>query len=83
MAKKGVNTLAASYTAAIISAALMLLLGVLGNLGVYMGAVDAMIKWHMFFSLSILGIIGGMIEAAVISFVVVYAFVWIYHKFAK
>ncbi|NQU79419.1 hypothetical protein HQ545_06650 [Candidatus Woesearchaeota archaeon] len=61
----------------------MLLLGIFGNLGVYTGAVDMMKQWHMFFSLSISGIIAGMVEAAIISFVIVYAFVWIYNKLAK
>ena len=83
MAKTKVNALAAGYAAAIISAVVMLLLGILGNLGVYMGAVEAMMKWHMFFSLSIGGIIAGMVEAAVISFVLVYTFVWLYYKLAK
>ena len=61
----------------------MLLLGILGNLGVYMGAVEAMMKWHMFFSLSVIGIIGGMIEAAIITFVFVYVIIWLYYKLAK
>lgn len=81
MVKNKPNALAAGYAAAIVSAVLMLLLGILGNLGVYMGAVEAMQKWHMFFSLSILGVIGGIIEGAVISFVFVYLFVWLYNKF--
>jgi hypothetical protein len=78
-----INALAASYTAAIISGALMLLLGIFGNLGWYMGAVNAMMQWHAFFSLSVLGIITGILEAAVISFVIVYAFVWVYTKLDK
>lgn len=58
----------------------MLLLGILGNLRVYMGAVEQMQKWHMFFSLSIGGIIAGMIEGAVWGFIIVYVFVWLYNK---
>jgi len=72
---------AMGYAAAILSAACMLLLGILGNIGVYTGAVEMMQNWHMFFSLSIAGIIAGMIEAAVIGFVVVYVFAWLYNKF--
>ena len=83
MAKEKCNCLVAGATAAIISAALMLLLGIFGNLGWYMGAVEAMQKWHMFFSLSIGGIIAGMVEAAVISFVIVFAFAWVYNKLNK
>ncbi|MBU0460758.1 MAG: hypothetical protein KJ597_02855 [Nanoarchaeota archaeon] len=58
----------------------MLLLGLLGNLGLYMGAVKQMMEWHLFFSLSFLGIIAGMVEAAVISFIFVWLFVWAYNK---
>ncbi|TFH41253.1 MAG: hypothetical protein E4G94_08260, partial [ANME-2 cluster archaeon] len=61
----------------------MLLLGVFGNLGIYTGAVEMMQQWHMFFSLSIVGIIAGMIEAAIIGFVFAYAFGWIYNKFTR
>jgi len=78
-----VNALAAGYSAAIISGALMLLLGILGNLGWYMGAVNAMMQWHAFFSLSIMGIIGGILEAAIISCVIVSSFVWVYNTINK
>jgi len=83
MAKNQINKLVAGYTGAIVAAVCMLLLGILGNLGVYMGAVEAMMKWHMFFSLSVIGIIGGMIEAAIITFVFVYVIIWLYYKLAK
>lgn len=75
------NALALGFAAAIVAAVIMLLLGILGNLGIYTGAVEMMRQWHMFFSLSIVGIIAGMIEAAVISFVFVYIFGWLYNKF--
>lgn len=80
MAEK-LNTLALGYAGAIISAACMLLLGLFGNIGLYMGAVGMMMQWHMFFSLSVAGIITGMIEAAIISFIALYAFGWVYNKF--
>lgn len=75
------DALALGYVAAIISAVVMLLLGIVGNIGFYTGAVGMMQQWHMFFSLSIGGIIVGMIEAAIISFIVAYAFGWLYNKF--
>lgn len=81
MANK-VNALVAGYTGAIVAAVSMLLLGILGNLGVYMGAVTMMEQWHMFFSLSVFGIITGMIEAAIITFVFVYVIIWLYYKLA-
>jgi hypothetical protein len=82
MAKTGLNALALGYASAIISAASMLLLGILGNIGIYTGAVEMMRNWHMFFSLSIGGIITGMVEAAVIGFVFAYAFGWVYNRLA-
>jgi hypothetical protein len=76
-----INPKAFAYAGAIISAFVMLILGVLGHLGIYTGAVQQMHKWHMFFSLNILGIIAGMVESAVISFVLCYVFAWLYNKF--
>ena len=83
MVKNKPNALVAGYAAAIVSAGMMLLLGILGNLGLYTGAVEAMINWHMFFSLSFLGIIAGMVEAAIISFVLVWLFMLVYNKLNK
>lgn len=80
MAEK-LNPLALGYAAAIISAVCMLLLGIGGNIGIYAGAAEQMMEWHMFFSLSVVGIIAGIVEAAIISFVFVYAFGWVYNKF--
>ena len=77
------NSLAFATSAAIVAALSMLLLGIFGNIGVYQGAVEMMSQWHMFFSLAPLGIITGMIEAAVISFVFFYIFSWVYNKFIK
>ncbi len=74
--------LALAGAAAIVAAIIMLLLGILGNFGVYTGAVEMMRQWHVFFSLSIGGIIAGMFEAAIITFVFVYLFVFIYNKLA-
>ena len=74
------NELALGYSLAIISAAGMLLAGIAGNLGWYSGAVESMMRWHVFFSLSIFGIIAGMIEAAIWSFIIGYAIAWVYNK---
>lgn len=81
MAKNELNALAFGYAAAILSAACMLSLGILGNLGIYSSGVRAMQQWHMFFSLSIGGIIAGMVEAAIIGCILGYAFAWLYNKF--
>ena len=74
MEKTKLRPLALTGSAAIVAAAVMLLLGILGNIGVYTGAVEMMQQWHVFFSLSIGGIIAGMSEAAIITFVFIYLF---------
>lgn len=76
---KTFNALALGYAGATLSAIVMLLLGILGNVGLYKEAVAMMSECHMFFSLSIGGIIGGMIEAAIISFVILYALAFMYN----
>lgn len=81
MAKAKIKPLALGYALAILSAACMALLGILGNFGIYTNAVQAMQQWHLFFSLSPFGIIAGMIESAVSGFVIGYAFAWLYNKF--
>ena len=75
------NSLAFGTSAAIVAALCMLILGILGNIGVYMGAVEMARQWHMFFSLTPFGILTGIIEGAIISFVFFYIFGWIYNKF--
>lgn len=77
------NETALSTAAAVVSAVVMLALGILANLGVYTGAAQAMAQWHMFFSLSPVGIVGGMIEAAVVVVVITYPFAWLYNKIAE
>lgn len=72
---------AMGFALGIVSAVSMLVLGILGNIGIYTGAVQMMTQWHMFFSLSPVGIISGVVEAAIISFVLGYAFGWVYNRF--
>jgi ADP-ribosylglycohydrolase len=77
------NPLALGAAAAVVSAAVMLLLGVFGAIGVYEGAVAMMEQWHLFFEPTVIGTLAGMVEAAVVSFVFVYAFAWLYNAFAR
>ena len=72
---------ALGYSLAILSGLCMLLLGILGNLKIYMGAVNMMQQWHMFFNLTILGIITGIIEAAIISFIFGWLIAYFYNRF--
>ena len=77
------NAAAFGSAGAIISAVMMLLLGILGNLGLYIHAVKQMQDWHRFFSLTPLGILGGIIEAAVVGFVLFYAFGLVYNSLCR
>lgn len=77
------NPLALGYAGAVVSALGMFVMWLLGTAGFYMEAVMMMQGWHMFFSLSVLGLIGGVIEAAVFSFVILYLFGWLYNRFAQ
>jgi hypothetical protein len=80
--KETINTLAFATAAAIVAAISMLVLSVAGKMGIYTGAVEMMSQWHMFYSLTPIGIITGMVEAAIISFVFFFLFAWIYKKLA-
>ncbi len=77
------NSLAFGTSAALVAAICMLILGIFGNIGVYLGAVEMMSQWHMFFSLTPFGILTGMLEAAIITFVFFYIFGWTYNKFTN
>lgn len=77
------DELALAGAAAVVSAVVMFLLGVFGAIGVYEGAVEMMEQWHLFFEPTIIGTVAGMIEAAVISLVLVYALAWLYNAFAR
>ncbi len=68
-----------AVTFAIWSALFMLVLWLLANMGLYVSAAEQMAKWHVFFNFSFRGLIAGMIEAAVVSYVLVYTFVLVYN----
>jgi len=78
-----INTIAFAISAALVAALSMLILGILGNIGLYKGAVEMMMKWHMFFTLTPLGIFTGMLEAFVITFAFFGIFGWIYNKLSR
>jgi hypothetical protein len=71
---------ALASSGAIVAAASMLLLGIGANIGVYDGAAAMMQQWHLFFSPSFGGIIAGMIEAVIITYIFLYAFAWVYNR---
>ena len=80
---KNLDAPALAGAAAVISAVVMLLFGAFGAIGVYEGAVAMMEQWHLFFEPTVVGTVAGMAEAAVISFVLVYPFAWLYNVFAR
>jgi len=80
---KKLEVLPFSYALAGVSAMTILFLGVFGNFGFYMGGVEMMSRWHMFFSLSSIGILTGVIEAVIISFLFGYIFATLYNHFVK
>ncbi|MBU4000596.1 hypothetical protein KKG29_05520 [Patescibacteria group bacterium] len=79
--KHELNPKALAISLALISALMMLLLGIAGNIGIYAGAVEMMKQWHMFFDITILGTIAGMIEAGIISFIFGWLIAYAYNKF--
>ncbi len=81
MGRGKLNPLALAYAAAIVSAAVMLLLGVGPNVGIYASAAEQMRKWHLFLSPSIGGIVAGMLEGAIIGFILAYTSGWLYNRF--
>lgn len=68
-----------AVTFAIWSALFMLVLWLLANMGIYVSAAEMMSQWHVFFNLTFAGLIAGMIEASVVSYVLVLLFVWVYN----
>jgi hypothetical protein len=81
MSKK-LNPEAFGLAGAIVSAFGMLIMGIFGNMGLYGNATRMMQQWHMFYNLSAVGIVGGMIEAAIISFVFAYVLAVVYNQLA-
>jgi hypothetical protein len=68
-----------AITFAVWSALFMLVLWLLANMGIYVSAAEQMAKWHVFFNLTFSGLVAGIIEAAIVSYVLVLAFVWVYN----
>lgn len=80
---KQLDALALGGAAAVVSAVVMLLLGLFGALGVYEDAVEMMQQWHLFFEPTLVGTLAGMGEAIVVTYVFVYAFALLYNAFAR
>ena len=64
---------------AIWSALFMLVLWLLANMGIYVSAAEMMAQWHVFFNLTFTGLVGGIIETAIVSYILTLLFVWTYN----
>lgn len=82
MEKTHLNPNGLGIAIAIISGIGMLILSLLGLSGKALEAVEAMQWHHIWFDLTAFGVIAGIIEAAVFSYVLGYALAWLYNRFA-
>lgn len=80
---KTLHANAFGLSAAILSGICMLALSLLGLAGLYTGAVEMMQQWHMWYSLTPLGVVLGIVEVGVLSYIGGWLFATIYNKFAK
>lgn len=74
---------ALAAAASTVAATVMLVLGLFGRIGVYTGAVEMMEAWHLFFRPTLAGTIAGMVEAAVVTFPLVWLFAWLYNAYTR
>lgn len=81
--KNKLNTNSIAVAAGIWSVLFMLVMWLLANMGLYVSAAEQMSKLHMFFNLTLVGLISGMIEAGVVSFLLVYSFAFVYNIVVK
>lgn len=58
------NSNALGLSLALLSGLCMLVLGLFGLMGVYEGAVQMMVDFHLFFSVDAVGILTGILEGA-------------------
>ena len=75
------NEMGLAWSFAILAAIIMTLLWVGGSFGIYTEAFEQMQIWHVFFSLSFGGLIAGIIEAGIWSFLGGWLIAWFYNKF--
>ena len=80
MNSKKLDAWALGFSLAIYGALLMLILSVLGLLGLFDSAVETMTSFHIGYSLSLIGIVFGIIEAAVFCFISGVIIAFFYNK---
>lgn len=80
---KSLSPNAVGLSAAILAGICMLVIGVLAMFGLYMDAFEAMKAYHLWFDATVVGIILGIVEAFVFTYVVGFLFALLYNKIAK
>lgn len=80
---KTLNSRALGLSLATLAAGHMLVMSLAALGGYYLGAYEAMKAWHLFYDLTAAGIISGIVEAAVWSYIAGWLVGWFYNKFAK
>lgn len=81
MAQK-LDGVAFGYSLAILSGLWMLILGILGSLGYAAGAIAWMQTYHLFFNITFIGVVTGIIEAGIYGFVIGWLLAYFYNRFA-
>ena len=82
MEKTELDSLALGYSAAILGGLIMIVLSIVGLLGLGGEAVQIMQAYHIWYSLSIGGIVLGVIEGAIGSFAAGYLIAYFYNRFS-
>jgi hypothetical protein len=83
MEKREWDPQALGISLGILGALAMLLLSIVGKLGYGLEAVRIMAAFHIGYSLSLVGIVVGMGEAAVASYVFGYLTAYLYNRFFR
>lgn len=82
MKSQHLNTHGLGIALAILSGIGMFILSLLGLSGRALKVVEMMQWHHIWYNLTAFGIIAGIIEAAVFSYVVGHLFGWLYNRFS-
>ena len=75
------NALGLSF--ALLGAIFMLAFSLLALSGIYTELYEATRDWYLFYDLSVAGIIGGMVEVGLWSYISGVVIAWFYNWFAK
>lgn len=81
MAKQTCNPKALGISLAVVSGLYMLLLSIGGWIGFWTDAVATMAEFHIGYNLSALGVVIGIIEAAVFGFIAGWLIAWLYNRY--